>query len=106
MLAATPDPDSTLGLFQVVLNSVDNDQSVDISDYLKRHVVDILHTASEIATNPARIGAGTPSEAIELAFRIRDQEGLTREIANIGNFDNIRAALAHELLKTIQPLAA
>lgn len=106
MLAAAPDRDSALGLFQVVLRSVDTNPAVEVSDSLKGHIVLVLRSALEIASNPKAIKADTPPEAIELALQIRGQEELKDRISRIASFDNIRADFARELLQSIHSLAA
>ena len=105
-LAAAADRNSALGLFQLVLRSVETNPAVEISDDLKRHVVEILRTAMEIAADPRKIGRDTPAEAIELALRLRGYPALTDRIAGVRAFDNIRPELARELLKSLQPVAA
>lgn len=106
MLAAAADRNSALGLFQLVLRSVDTNPRVEISDAVKQHVVDVLQTALQIAADPRSIGPDTTAEAIELALRLRGHNSLTDKIAAVRAFDNIRADLAKELLKSLQAVAA
>ena len=106
MLAAAADRNSALGLFQLVLKSVDTKPTVEISETLKQHVVEILRVALEISADPRKIGPGTPAEAIEVALRLRGHAALTDRIARVRAFDNIRADLAKDLLKSLQAVAA
>jgi hypothetical protein len=68
MLAAAADRNSALGLFQLVLRSVETNPAVQISDNLKRHVVEILRTAMEIAADPRKIGAILRLKRLSLLF--------------------------------------
>jgi hypothetical protein len=106
MLAASADRNSALGLFQLVLRSVDKNPAVEISDELKRHVVEVLISALQIAADPRKVGPETPAEAIELALRLRGHGELTDKISRVRAFDNIHADLARELLKSLQAVAA
>ena len=106
MLAATPDRNSALGLFEVVLRSVETHPAVEVSESLKRHVVAVLQSALSVASNPSSINPDTPSEAIELALLIRRNQDLQRRLATIGAFDNIKRDLASDLLKSIHSVAA
>lgn len=106
MLAATPDRNSSLGLFEIALRSVEMHPAVGISDTLKEHVVEILQAALSVATNPASIKSDTPSEAIELALLIRRDSDLRNRLSNVGAFDTIRSDLAEDLIRSIHSLAA
>lgn len=106
MLKAAPDRNSALGLLQLVLRSVETNASVQLSDTLKGHVVEVLRAAIQIASDPRTIGPDTPAEVIELALRLRGHEELTRRIEGIRAFDNIKADLAKDLLKSLRPVAA
>lgn len=106
MLAAAADRNSALGLFQLILRSVDTNPTVEISEALKQHVVEVLRTALQIAADPRTIGPNTTAEAIELALRLRGHTALTNRIAHVRAFDNIHADLAKELLKSLQAVAA
>lgn len=106
MLAATPDRNNSLGLFEVVLRSVETQQTVPVSDSLKGHIVNVLKTALSVATDPRGIKSDTPSEAIELALLIRRNQGLRTRLSEIGTFENIKSDLAKDLLESIHSLAA
>lgn len=106
MLAAAADRNSALGLFQLVLRSVDTNPTVDISDALKQRVVEVLRTALQISADPKTIGPDTTAEALELALRLRGHKTLTDKIAHVHAFNNIHADLAKELLKSLQAVAA
>jgi len=106
MLAATPDRNSSLELFEVVLRSVETQPSVQVSESLKGHVIEVLKAALSVASNPATIKFDTPSEAIELALLIRRNHELQRRLSAIGSFENLRSDLAKDLLKSIHSIAA
>lgn len=106
MLAAAPDRNSTLGLFQVVLSSVTQHSEANLSDSVKKHVVVVLQAASAVAANPATINKDTPAEALELALRIRGQDDLRQQVSQIGTFENIKADVAQKILKSLQLYAA
>ena len=106
MLAAAPDRNSALGLVQVALSSVVQHPEVDISDSLKGHIVGVLQAASAIASNPSSINRDTPSEALELALRIRGQDDLSQQVAKIGSFDNIEVETAKRILTSLRLHAA
>lgn len=106
MLAATPDRNSSLGLFEVVLRSVETQPAVQVSDALKGHVIEVLKAALSVASNPATIKSDTPSEAIELALLIRRNHELQHRLSTIGSFENLRSDLAKDLLRSIHSIAA
>ena len=105
MLAAAPDSNSVLGVLQVVLSSLVHHSEVDISDALKGHIVDVLRSASAIASNPASIDRGTPAEALELALRIREEEDLKRQVSQISTFENIQVDMAQRILQSLSAYA-
>lgn len=106
MLAAMPDRNSSLGLFEVVLRSVETHPAIEVSETLKDHVVAVLRTALSVASNPSTIRSDTPSEAIELALLIRRDHDLQARLSSVGAFDNIRSDLAKDLIRSIHSLAA
>lgn len=105
MLAATPDRNSSLGLFEVVLRSVELKPAVQVSDSLKGHVVEILKAALSVAANPAAIKSDTPSEAIELALLLRKNQELQHRLSTVGAFENIQSDMAKDLLASIHSVA-
>lgn len=105
MLAAAPNSNSVLGVVQVVLWSVIHHSEIDISDSLKGHIVDVLRSASAIASNPASINHGTPAEALELALRIREEDDLKRQVSQIRTFENIQVDMAQRILKSLSAYA-
>lgn len=106
MLAAAPEPNSALGMVQVVLTSIMAKPEVEISDSLKTHVFEVLQTASVVVANPTSIGPNTPSEALELALRMRGRQDLWRQVSQIHSFNGIRADFAEQLLTSLQSYAA
>lgn len=106
MLAAAPDRNSALGLVQVALSSVVQRPDVEISDSLKVHIVGVLQAASAIASNPSSIDRDTPSEALELALRLRGQDDLSLQVAKIGSFNNIGIETARRILNSLRLHAA
>lgn len=106
MLAAAPEPNSALGLVQVVLTSIMGKPEVEISDSLKTHVFEVLRTASVVAANPTSIGPNTPSEALELALRMRGRQDLWQQVSQIHSFNGIRADVAERLLTSLRSYAA
>ena len=106
MLAAVPESNSALGLLQVVLTSISHHQEVEISDALKTHVIEILRLASDVATNPNSISSKTPSEALELALRMRGHTDLCNQISQIQSFNGIQTDVAEKLLDSLRPYAA
>lgn len=106
MLAAAADRDSALSLFQLVLKSVDTKPTVEVSEALKKHVVEVLTLATQIAADPKKIGPETPAEAIELALMLRGHAGLTEKISRVRAFENLHGELAKELLKSLRAVAA
>lgn len=106
MLAATPDRNSSLGLFEVVLRSIETQPPIEISETLKNHCVEILRAALLVASNPTSIKSDTPSEAIELALLIRRDHALQTRLSHVGAFDTIQSDLAQDLIKSIHSLAA
>lgn len=106
MLAAMPDRNSSLGLFEVVLRSVETHPATDVSETLKDHVVEVLRTALSVASNPSTIRSDTSSEAIELALLIRRDHDLQARLSSVADFDNIQRDLAKDLIRSIHSLAA
>lgn len=106
MLKAAPDRKGALGLLQMVLTSVERNHTEQLSDTLKKHVIEVLNTASLIAEDPKLIGPNTPAEAIELALRLRGHKTLTHQISAVRRFDSIKADLAKDLLKSLRTIAA
>lgn len=106
MLAAAPDSNSVLGVVNVVLSSLVHHSEIDISDALKGHIVDVLRSASAIASNPASISQSTPAEALELALRIREEDDdLRRQVSQISTFENIQVDMAQRLLRSLSAYA-
>jgi hypothetical protein len=106
MLAAAPELNSALGLVQVVLTSIAEEQNVAISDNLKQHVLDVLHAASDVVSNPESIAPTTPSEALELALRMRGSKDLCDQVAKIHTFNEIREDIAEKLLASMRSYAS
>ena len=103
MLAAVPESNSALGLLQVVLTSISHQQEVEISDALKNHVIEVLRLASDVAINPKTISSKTPSEALELALRMRGHKDLCNQISQIKSFNGIHTDVAEKLLDSLRP---
>lgn len=106
MLAAAPDFNSALGLIQVVLTSIADKPEVEISDSLKHHVIEVLRAASSVAVDPSSISSNTPSEALELALRLRDSADLCNQVSQIQTFNGIQAETAERLLASLRSYAA
>lgn len=106
MLKAAPDRNSALGFFRLVLRSVETHQTNQLSDALKGHIVDVLKEASRVAADPRVIGPATSAEVIQLALLLRKHTDLTTRIGHVANFENINEALAKDLLKSLQAVAA
>ncbi|MFW7340700.1 hypothetical protein V0R37_04040 [Pollutimonas sp. H1-120] len=106
MLAAAPEPNSGLGLIQVVLTSIIGKPEVEVSEPLKTHVFEVLQAASVVAANPTAINSRTPSEALELALRMRGRQDLWQKFSEIHSFNGIRADVAEQLLMSLRSYAA
>jgi len=106
MLAAAPDSNGVLGVVHVVLSSLVHHSEIDISDALKGHIVDVLRSASAIASNPASISRSTPAEALELALRIREEDDLRRQVSQISTFENIQVDMAQRILRSLSAYAS
>lgn len=106
MLAATSDPVSRLGLLSVILRSINEQAAERISTSLKERAFLIIHAAAEISANPAAISADTSPEAIELAFKLRSNPALSKQLSQLNAFDAIRPEIAQDVLKALQPSAA
>jgi hypothetical protein len=107
MLAAAANRTSALGLFEVVLRTVDS-QAMQVSEPLRVHAADVLKQAIEVAADPSRITASTAREAIELALRIRSDPALYSKLAAAAaaTASTISPELAKDILDSLQPLAA
>lgn len=106
MLAAKSSWASSLRLFQVVLRASDQQGGPEVSHPLRAHALDVVREAVLIAQNPKLINANTAREAIELALCLHDVSALSAKLAAVPPTAPIPADLAHELLTSLQPLAA
>ena len=106
MLAAVPDFNLSLGLLENVLVSLSNDQEPVISDSLKNHFLYVLQSAAALANNPDKINSKSSSDAIELAFRMREKEKFLKIITKIDSFGSIKSADAKILLDSLKKNAA
>lgn len=104
MLAATSRRESPIGLFEVILRSLE--LTPQVSEPLRVHAVVVLRAACDIAADPSSINQQTPPEAIELALRLRADTALKRRLPELRSLEAIPPAVARDLLTAFSPIVA
>lgn len=101
MLAATPQVSSSQELFRLVLTLISSG-SRDIPNSLKEHFLTVLSQAKIIVGDAEITLENVLPESIDLAFEIKEIDGLYDSLKTIDDIENVSPALADHLLNSME----
>lgn len=104
MLAATREKTRSLELLRLILDLANQHQQVPES--LRKHLMDVIAQAKQLADDPSSVHGVISPEALALARQIRSQTDLAAAVQQITSFDSIDSKIASSVLHSLEGRAA
>jgi hypothetical protein len=100
VLSAAKEKTPSLDLVRLILSLANQHQEV--PDVLRRHLMDVIAQARQLAGDPSSVKGAVSPEAVALARQIRAQSNLAAVVNQITSFDSINSELASSVLHNLE----